>query len=186
VVTAAFQAQLTGIDRGDNVLWTDPQVAVTLNNVARLYWNNQNQGIYTPTLPTQTLSSNVNSYVGQPLLHINKTYVTPDNCNATLLEDTFNRASTPTNRLDRPNYGRLEYRSHCRLRSQHQCGSRHRYFGACSLSDFSYSAMCVLPITRPAGLVFRYVDTNNYYRLFCTIMTRLEPPIFAWRESLAV
>jgi len=165
--TATFQAQLTGIDLTGAVIWTDPQTINTLNNVAQLYWNNQNSGAYNSTLPTQNLNSNVNSYVGQPLLHINKTYTTPLGCSATLLEDSFNRASTtpPTgwtaaagtwNQNATPGYAQ---------QSVAAAGATLLVNNTAVPDDFSYSAMIhATDSASSRGLVFHYTDNTHYYR----------------------
>ncbi|MCX7683126.1 MAG: hypothetical protein N2508_14365, partial [Anaerolineae bacterium] len=167
VVTVRFWAQLTGIDRNGTVQWTDPQGVVTLNNTARMYWNNTDSGAYNYSLPTQNLNSTVLSYVGQPLVHVNKTYVTPAGCNATLLEDAFNRSSLTTvwtsvsggwNIDTTPGYARQSSSTNPAILVR----------DSFSASDFSYSAMVRsmdVDNSSSRGLVFRYTNTSNYYVL---------------------
>ena len=164
-VTVTFQAQLTGIGRNGVVQWTDPQAVTSLNNTARLYWNDNDSGSYDSTQPRQELVATVSSRVGQPLLHINKTYITPLGCGATLLEDTFNRASTtpPTGWTAAAGGWNINPTSGFARQSSSNTTNAILVRTGFVADAFSYSAMVrATDSASSRGLVFRYT-ANNYY-----------------------
>ncbi|PWH18423.1 MAG: hypothetical protein DDG58_06470, partial [Ardenticatenia bacterium] len=164
-VTATFQAQLTGIDRNGTVQWTNPQALTTLTNSGYLYWNDLDSGSYNASLVSQTLTATVNSYVGQPLLHINKTYVTPDKCEALRLEDAFNTSTLAGWNPITGTWGLESTAGYVRLTGG-TTSNAVLVRGGFNAGDFSYSAMVQSTDSSSSrGLVFRYQDPAHYYRV---------------------
>ena len=164
-VTTTFQAQLTGIGRGGNAQWLNPLSLATLSNPGYLYWNNFDGGSYSAARISQTLASTATSYVGQPLLHINKSYVLPDGCAALLLEDAFNRASLSADwNAEKGTWDIQSPAGYARVTTDTTDAVLVR--SDFSAGDFSYSAMIQsVDSTSSRGLVFRYQDSTRYYRL---------------------
>ncbi|MFN8595671.1 MAG: hypothetical protein U0559_05765 [Anaerolineae bacterium] len=164
-VTMTFRAQLTGIARNGTVQWTDALAVSTLTNNTYLYWNAQNQGAYVTNTLTQTVNANVNSYVGQPLLHINKTYTTPVTCSGTLLEDAFNSSSTTlANWTNVTNTWTINTSLGQATLSAGTTLAGATVRNTLNTTDFGYSANArSTDTTSSLGLLFRYTNANNYY-----------------------
>ncbi|MCS7259504.1 MAG: hypothetical protein NZ765_01800, partial [Anaerolineae bacterium] len=163
-VTTTFRAQLTGIDLNGTTRWPDPWGA-TLNNRGFLYWNDLDRGRYDASSISQTLDVTATSYVAQPLLHINKTYVTPGGCAGLLLEEAFNTSVLPT--LWFSNAGL--WNTHITfgyVQPTTDTTDAVLVRSGFNAGDFSYSAMVQsVDSTSSRGLVFRYQDATRYYRV---------------------
>ncbi|MBU0704066.1 MAG: DUF11 domain-containing protein, partial [Chloroflexi bacterium] len=162
------------------VIQDDPAAydgARLVNDLRMTYTDDTRPYIYTDTADVDVL---------EPLLHIGKSYVTPEGCGATLFQDNFNDGDAAGWDEQIGGWSVVDG-----VYQNSGNGSNRRSFaGQYSWTDYSYSAMIRSSDNDTIGLIFRAqsVDTTSYYRFVWNLETgyrRLERVVSDSATTLA-